>query len=262
MRATIVVALAVCAGIVHAFPPPAGGGVGQADDPGVLESVAVRADEHPRELIVSLRGTIPLDGSLRELSDRQPFRVFLDLPGVVPAVADVTPVGRGAVERIRVALHQSNPPVTRVVVDMAGRQPYRIERGSAGKAAELRIIIGPGHPAAAREYIRWFRLVAARAARLLVARSMVQPTREGAAAEPAPRDWNDLAADAARRTPPDAFHAAHHLLQTAVRLGAIAAGEHGADGQPGSAKLDRSTAGSGAKLLLARASALVTGGRD
>jgi type IV pilus assembly protein PilQ len=54
-------------------------------------------------------------------------RVVLDFHGLTPSVRSVTDVGQGAVERVRVAVNSREPLVTRVVVDLARRTPYRIE---------------------------------------------------------------------------------------------------------------------------------------
>ena len=54
-------------------------------------------------------------------------RVVLDFHGLTPSVRTVTDVGRGNVERVRVAVNSRDPLVTRVVVDLARRTPYRIE---------------------------------------------------------------------------------------------------------------------------------------
>ena len=54
-------------------------------------------------------------------------RVVLDFHGMTPSVRSVTSVGQGSVERVRVAVNSRDPLVTRVVVDLARRTPYRIE---------------------------------------------------------------------------------------------------------------------------------------
>ena len=55
-----------------------------------------------------------------------PHRLILDFAGVAPAVPAAIPVGRGAVERVRVASFSANPPVTRVVFDLARPVPYTL----------------------------------------------------------------------------------------------------------------------------------------
>lgn len=56
-----------------------------------------------------------------------PDRVVIDFPGAVPG-ADLRPmiVNRGDVKAVRVGLFKSNPPVTRVVLDLKAPQAYQL----------------------------------------------------------------------------------------------------------------------------------------
>ena len=107
--------------------------------PGVLESVEISAGDDESDLIVSLSGRGRLHGTLREIAG-VPFRVFIDLAGVVPDVPAITPVGWGSVEQVRTALHQLEPPITRVVLDLSSPQPYRLDEGT--DTTDLRIVVG------------------------------------------------------------------------------------------------------------------------
>ena len=237
----------------------------QLGEPAVLVALEVSGGDAGGALIVSLRGNGQLKGTLQEVSGT-PFRVFVDLKNVVPGVSAVTPVGLGHVERIRVALNQSDPPVTRVVLDLSSEQPYRLEEGPEAKG--LRIVIGSvsgigsiggaettggiatDDPAAASEtdYAAWFTSASKRADRLLDA--VLDDTNI--------TKWSALAAEVDHRTPPPAFGVAHDLLRTVVRLGTAAAsvdGELPASTDP----LNRSTAVTGARLLLSRARMIVNG---
>ena len=108
-------------------------------EPIVLEMVEVSADDDERDVIVSLHGRGRLSGTLREVPG-VPFRVFIDLAGAIPEVPAVTPVGWGNVERVRATLNQLDPPVTRVVLDLSSRQPYRLDEDT--EATDLRIVVG------------------------------------------------------------------------------------------------------------------------
>lgn len=56
-----------------------------------------------------------------------PDRIIVDFPGAVPAPALRTmAVNRGALKGIRAGLFSSNPPVTRIVLDLAAPQSYQI----------------------------------------------------------------------------------------------------------------------------------------
>jgi type IV pilus assembly protein PilQ len=86
---------------------------------------------------VLLTGGAPLAGKVFTLPD--PPRVVVDLPGVTNRVSRrVHPVDSQGVSRVRIAQFASAPdPVVRVVVDLAGEQPYRLE--STAQGAVLRI---------------------------------------------------------------------------------------------------------------------------
>ena len=227
-RLALSVLVMTVSGPVGALPQPA--------DPVVLDTVEVSGAESEQAVVVSLRGNGQLTGTLHEVGG-EPFRVFVDLEGVVPDVSPVTPVGRGHVERIRVALNQAVPPVTRVVVDMSSPQPYRLEVGD--RSTGLRIVVGTvqaqtDRPSPERAYADWFERASKQADTLLA-----QPL--GATG------WSDLEGEIARRMPPPAYGVAHDLLKTVVRLGKVA---------------DRATATTGARLLLERARMLVDSESD
>ena len=236
----------------------------QFGEPAVLEALEVSGGDAGSALIVSLRGSGQLKGTLQEVSGT-PFRVFVDLKDVVPGVSAVTPVGLGHVERIRVALNRSKPPVTRVVLDLSSEQPYRLEEGP--EAEGLRIVIGnvggigirgaettggiaTDDPTEASEtdYAAWFTSASKRADRLLDA--VLDDTNV--------TKWSVLAAEVDYRTPPPAFGVAHNLLRTVVRLGTAAASVDD-ERPPSNDPINRSTAVTGARLLLSRARMIVDG---
>ena len=78
------------------------------------------------------------------LSD--PDRIVIDLLGATPGDV-VTPieVNRGGVRRVRVGLRSANPPVTRVVVELAGPQRFQIFPTSDAVIVKL----GSGEPQSA-----------------------------------------------------------------------------------------------------------------
>lgn len=68
-----------------------------------------------------------------------PPRVYLDLPGVRPAVA-ASSGSLGVVTRVRVALHSASPVVTRLVLDLAESRGYTVD-DSQRHAGLLRVSI-------------------------------------------------------------------------------------------------------------------------
>jgi len=100
---------------------------------------SLRTLSGPRGPIVELEGNGTLTPSAVELTKESPYRLVLDFPGVSPGVKPITPVGSGPVDRVRVAVHSSQPLITRVVVDLTHPVPYRVTEGENNR---LSIAIG------------------------------------------------------------------------------------------------------------------------
>jgi hypothetical protein len=73
-----------------------------------------------------------------------PERLVIDFPGAVPAstVRDLS-VARGQVTRIRVGLFASNPPTTRIVLDLKSPQQYELFPAGKTVIVKLRADIKP-----------------------------------------------------------------------------------------------------------------------
>lgn len=76
-----------------------------------------------------------------------PWRLYFDLPGVRPGAGREVDVMAGGVSRIRLALNQPAPPVTRVVVDLTGAALWRVEPGATPR--EFLVIVSGDSVAAA-----------------------------------------------------------------------------------------------------------------
>ncbi|HEY7098975.1 MAG TPA: AMIN domain-containing protein [Terriglobales bacterium] len=73
---------------------------------------------------VEIIGSQPLKPEAQAITS--PDRVILDFPNTVPGDALRTLVGTGEMKAVRVGLYKTNPPVTRVVLDLASPQPYQL----------------------------------------------------------------------------------------------------------------------------------------
>jgi len=71
----------------------------------------------------------------------EPARIVVDLAGVGSDGSRRLPINSGDVEGVRVGLYRADPPVTRVVVDLAHPHEYRLL--PAGKTVILAIDTGP-----------------------------------------------------------------------------------------------------------------------
>lgn len=91
------------------------------------ELVAVSADKRDGRAIVRLRGNGRLMPEVHEAVDLPP-RIVVDLAGVRPKVPAVQAVGGRDLSRIRVATNSTTPLVTRVVLDLAHKVAYTLER--------------------------------------------------------------------------------------------------------------------------------------
>ena len=211
-----------------------------------LRSIAV--DEIDGAFVVTLNADGPISSRLQRLPGT-PERIFLDLLGVHPKVVAHTPVDRGPILRIRVALNTVHPAVTRVVIDLTAGPSARLEGGASSH--ELRVVIGrqgePGPPARANQSVEtsltadasWCRDFAARLEALLRAPAAVTPP----SAHAADAAWVALEEEADARKPAQPFESIHTMLAQAVRLARIATG--------GSQRADQAAAArSGARLLV------------
>jgi hypothetical protein len=104
---------------------------------------AVRASRSGDEVTVSLVGNGALTATSVEEAKDLPPRVLLDFEGVSASrgVPAVLAVDQADVSRVRVAVNSRSPLVTRVVVDLRRKVPYRVEPAGA-EGEELRVIFG------------------------------------------------------------------------------------------------------------------------
>ena len=110
----------------------------EADAARVATSLTgVRASTSGGRTVITLMGDGVLSpGSVKEADDL-PARVVLDFPGLTFTAPAQTRVGSGAVQRVRVAMNQRVPPITRVVIDLAEKLPFRVERAGGDLAVIL-----------------------------------------------------------------------------------------------------------------------------
>jgi hypothetical protein len=90
------------------------------------------------------RVTIDADGPLPvPLSEslNNPPRIFFDLAGVTHKIKGPTVTnGGGVVRRVRIALHEASPPVTRVVIDLTRPENHRVY--VEPQAGQIRVFVG------------------------------------------------------------------------------------------------------------------------
>ncbi len=78
----------------------------------------------------SARVVIEADGALSPAESdvlNGPPRIYFDFPGLLPADRGAEVTDSPAIRRVRVALHSSEPRVTRVVIDLVRPTTHRIE---------------------------------------------------------------------------------------------------------------------------------------
>lgn len=94
-----------------------------AQNRALVEHVLVRGSGQSLEIEIQTSGTAPPQSQMIS----GPDRIVVDFPGALPAVGlHALNVNRGVLKAIRVGLFSSNPPVTRVVLDLLAPQPYQI----------------------------------------------------------------------------------------------------------------------------------------
>ena len=119
--------------------PPAPGALSRTPASGtVVRSVRLAPGEGAAAVIVEADGSLPLP-AVGVLAG--PPRIYLDFRGVTTATTGTRGERHPVVRRVRVALNQARPPVTRVVIELARAAPHRIEAGERERG-ELRVTIG------------------------------------------------------------------------------------------------------------------------
>ena len=116
MRIRVAMLLATLSATLVAAPAWAAGGGRQ---PGAVRLTAVAVSADGNVVQVSLRADGPLPPVTAVRTNEGPPRLFVDLAGVVPGDVPARLSGAGPVLRVRTALNATDPPVTRVVFDLA-----------------------------------------------------------------------------------------------------------------------------------------------
>jgi type IV pilus assembly protein PilQ len=117
--------------------------------PAATELTGVEVGRNADGVTVTLRGNGKLAyGTLQE-ADRPPLRLVVDFPGVRPNVPPATP-GQGALRRVRVALNNPNPLVTRVVLDLDVKVTYSVKASPDGREVTV-VLAGPAGEQTAAE---------------------------------------------------------------------------------------------------------------
>jgi type IV pilus assembly protein PilQ len=119
------------------------GDAAQADVPAATRLTGVTVGNNADGVTVTLRGNGRLAYSAISEADRPPARLVVDFQGVRPDVAASTP-GQGVVRRVRVALNNAEPVVTRVVLDLERIVSHRLRPSSDGR--EVVITLESGAP--------------------------------------------------------------------------------------------------------------------
>lgn len=123
-----------------------------AQAPAATELTGVEVGRNADGVTVTLKGNGKLAyGTLQE-ADRPPLRLVVDFPGVRPNVPPATP-GQGALRRVRVALNNPNPLVTRVVLDLDVKVTYSVKASPDGREVTV-VLAGPASEQTAVEPAR------------------------------------------------------------------------------------------------------------
>jgi type IV pilus assembly protein PilQ len=118
---------------------------GQA--PAATELTGLEVGRNADGVTVTVKGNGRLSyGTLQE-ADRPPLRLVVDFPGVRPGVAPATP-GQGPLRRVRVALNNANPLVTRVVLDLDVKSAFNVRPSPDGREMTITLAAQNGEQTA------------------------------------------------------------------------------------------------------------------
>ena len=109
--------------------------VGQANTGVTLNEVQVK--QTGSDLLVQITLSAAANPSVS--SAENPYRLILDFPGTLPKSPERMAVNTSGVRSIRVALNSSNPPLTRVVIDLDSAHPYTLHSDEHG----VSLVISP-----------------------------------------------------------------------------------------------------------------------
>jgi AMIN domain len=99
-----------------------------------VQQVAVRQTAAGVE--VEIQTSVPVAPDTQAITG--PDRIVVDFPGATPSAAlRVLKVNQGALKSVRSGLFFSNPPITRIVLDLTGPQNYQIS--SAGNSTIVKL---------------------------------------------------------------------------------------------------------------------------
>jgi hypothetical protein len=110
------------------------GGTGQT----MLRSVRFDPEPDGVAMTIEANGPLPLP-RVGVLAD--PPRVYIDLAGVAPGTSAIVESFNALVRRVRVAVNQPDPLVTRVVIDLSQPVAHRVD-ASARAAGRIRVLLG------------------------------------------------------------------------------------------------------------------------
>ncbi len=119
---------------VAAASVPAPAQTATAESPVMIRNISVVRGANGMEISISPKTSVP--ATAMALSG--PDRLVIDLPNALPAVKTKQILVNSAdVKDVRVSRYQENPPVTRIVVDMAGAHDFQLVPGEQDLVVKL-----------------------------------------------------------------------------------------------------------------------------
>lgn len=114
----------------------------QAQAPAATRLTAIQVGATGDGITVTLRGNGRLVYSAIQEADRPPARLIVDFQGVRPEIAPATN-GQGVLRRVRVALNNADPLVTRVVLDLERLVSHRMRPSNDGREVVITLEAPP-----------------------------------------------------------------------------------------------------------------------
>jgi type IV pilus assembly protein PilQ len=116
--------------------------------PVLIRSISVARGANGMEVSISPKTSAP--ATAMALSG--PDRLVIDLPNALPAVkTSQILVNSAEVKDVRISRYQENPPVTRVVIDMASAHDFQLVRGDTDLVVKLQPTLAKAMPPAAAQ---------------------------------------------------------------------------------------------------------------
>ncbi len=150
-------------------------------NPVLIRSISVARGANGMEVSISPKTSAPATA----IALSGPDRLVIDLPNALPAVkTNQILVNSAEVKDVRISRYQENPPVTRVVIDMASAHEFQLVRGDTDLVVKLQPTLAKAMPPAAAQQTQAAQMMAKAEVPAAMVPVASEPKKDVPAAQP------------------------------------------------------------------------------